>query len=174
MKLKLMMSFIFLLTAFVIVVFFISLKKDNTYDTRNLIGQNIGDFNLHGLKGNIVINKESLKNNKFTLINFWASWCSPCRIEHPILLSLNDDYRLKILGVNFKDKKKHALKFLEELGNPYYLIASDEMGKTSVVFGIYGIPESILVDSDLKVIAKFIGPLTKDDYKNILEIIKQK
>ena len=69
MKLKLMMSFIFLLTAFVIVVFFISLKKDNTYDTRNLIGQNIGDFNLHGLKGNIVINKPIIKGGKLNIQN---------------------------------------------------------------------------------------------------------
>jgi cytochrome c biogenesis protein CcmG/thiol:disulfide interchange protein DsbE len=172
MKLKLIISFIFGLTTFVIVVFFISLNKNNTYDTKNLIGQNISDFSLYGLTDNILINKESLKNNEFTLINFWASWCAPCRIEHPILLSLNNEHRLKILGVNFKDKKKNASKFLEKLGNPYYLTASDEEGKTTVVFGIYGIPESILVDSNLKVIAKFIGPLTEDDYKNIKEIIK--
>ena len=68
--------------------------------------------------------------------------------------------------------KENASKFLEKLGNPYYLTASDEEGKTAVVFGIYGIPESILIDSNLKVIAKFIGPLTEDDYKNIKEIIK--
>jgi len=172
MKLKLIISFIFVVAIFVVTVFFISLKTNNKYDTKNLIGQSISNFNLYSLKHNVRITEENLKKNKFTLINFWASWCGPCRKEHPTLISLSNNHKLKILGINFKDKATHASKFLKELGNPYYFIASDIAGKTSILFGIYGIPESILIDNNLKIIAKFIGPLTTEDYKKIIKIIK--
>ena len=63
--------------------------------------------------------EDDLKKNDFTLINFWASWCAPCKVEHPILMRLSKSKKLKILGVNFKDKEKQAKKFLSDLGNPY-------------------------------------------------------
>ena len=105
-----------------------------------------------------------LKKNNFTLINFWASWCGPCRIEHPMLLKLNEEKNLELLGVNFKDKKNNALEFLKDLGDPYDDLARDELGKHSINFGIYGIPESILINKDLVIIKKFIGPISKNDY----------
>ena len=74
--------------------------------------------------------------------------------------------------MNFKDKKRNALNFLNTLGNPYDLIVTDNNGKHSIHFGIYGIPESILIDKELKILAKFIGPIDKDDYKKIFKIIK--
>ena len=90
-----------------------------------------------------------LKKIIIHLINFWASWCAPCRIEHPHLMELSKEKNLKILGVNFKDKKINALKFLKDLGNPYDYLAKDSKVKQSVNFGIYGIPESILIDNKL-------------------------
>ena len=94
------------------------------------------------------------------MLDFWASWCAPCRDEHPLLIQLSKEKNLKILGVNFKDKKKQADKFLNDLGNPYDFLAKDEQGKHSVIFGIYGIPESILVNKDLVILKKFVGPLS--------------
>ena len=91
-----------------------------------------------------------------------------------MLLKLNNDEKnLKILGVNFKDKKNNALKFLRDLGDPYDDIARDEFGKDSINFGIYGIPESILINKDLVIIKKFIGPISKDDYNIIKQIIRK-
>ena len=119
------------------------------------------------------ITESDLKKNNFTLINFWASWCGPCRDEHYLLVKLNDEQNLKILGVNFKDKKKHALKFLKELGNPYDYLAKDEFGKESVNLGIYGIPESILIDNELVILKKFIGPLSDNDYEYIINTVKK-
>ena len=87
-----------------------------------------------------------------------------------MILSKNEN--IKILGVNFKDKKINALNFLEELGNPYYYLAMDSSGKQSVNFGIYGIPESILVDNKLNILKKIIGPLNEKDLEEIEEIIK--
>jgi len=119
-----------------------------------------------------IFTNDDFKKNSFTLINFWASWCAPCRIEHPQLMELSKENNIKILGVNFKDKKINALKFLKDLGDPYEYLTRDSNGKQSVNFGIYGIPESILIDNKLTIIKKFVGPLTKQDLNNIKEIIK--
>ena len=78
-------------------------------------------------------------------------------------MELSNEKNLQILGVNFKDKKNNALKFLKDLGDPYDYLANDYNGKQSVNFGIYGIPESILINNDLTIIKKFIGPLSKQD-----------
>ena len=93
--------------------------------------------------------------------------------EHPTLLRLNRINNLTILGVNFKDKKENAKKFLNELGNPYDILAKDELGKDSVYFGIYGIPESILIDKDLTVIKKFIGPISKNEFNYIVKTVEK-
>ena len=165
---KFLITLIFL---FVIVVFYFSLNKDPSYQTNSLVGKKLVELNLESFDGDYNLSTKDFKKNNFTLINFWASWCSPCRVEHPILMSLSKSKKLKLVGINFKDKKNSAKKFLKELGNPYNLIAKDEIGKKSVNFGIYGIPESILVNKEMIVIKKFIGPLNTQDYNEILKII---
>ena len=174
MQKKIIKSFILLLIIFIIGVFFISLNKDSIYDTKGLVGQKITNIQLNHFSKNEVITEKNLKENEFTLINFWASWCSPCRDENPILLRLNKEKNLKILGVNFKDNKKNAKKFLVELGNPYDDLAVDSQGKQSINFGIYGIPESILINKNLVIIKKFIGPIFENDYKYIKSTISKK
>ena len=164
---------IILLIIFIIGVFFIGLNKNSIYDTKNLVGQKITKIKLEHFSDNRIITEEDLRKNNFTLINFWASWCAPCRAEHPILLKLNEEKNLELLGVNFKDKKNNALEFLKDLGDPYDDLARDELGKHSINFGIYGIPESILINKDLVIIKKFIGPISKNDYNYIKNIIRQ-
>ena len=87
-------------------------------------------------------------------------------------MKLSQKKNLIILGINFKDKNNQAKKFLNELGNPYDLLAKDKNGKQSVRFGIYGIPESILINKELMIIQKFVGPLSVDDYNTIIKIIE--
>ena len=162
------------LIIFIISVFFLGLNKSSIYDTKDLVGQKITKIQLNHFSDDKIITREDLKKNDFTLINFWASWCAPCRDEHAILLKLNkDEGNLNILGVNFKDKKGNALKFLNDLGNPYDDLARDEFGKHSINFGIYGIPESILINKDLVIIKKFIGPISKNDYNFIKKILRK-
>ena len=170
---KITKSSIILLILFIIGVFFVGLNKNSTYDTKNLVGQKISKIQLEHSTDNRIITEDDLKKNNFTLINFWASWCGPCRIEHPMLLKLNEEKNLELLGVNFKDKKNNALEFLKDLGDPYDDLARDELGKQSINFGIYGIPESILINKDLVIIKKFIGPISKNDYNYIKNIIRQ-
>ena len=174
MQKKIIKTFILLLIIFIIGVFFISLNNSSIYDTKGLVGQKITNVQLNHFSKNEVITEKNLKENEFTLINFWASWCRPCRDENPILLRLNKEINLKILGVNFKDNKKNAKNFLVELGNPYDDLAVDSQGKQSINFGIYGIPESILINKDLIIIKKFIGPIFENDYKYIKSTISKK
>ena len=164
---------IILLIIFIIGVFFIGLNKNSIYDTKDLVGQKIRNIQLDHLTDKRIITDDDLKKNDFTLINFWASWCAPCRDEHPILLKLSNEKNLKLLGVNFKDKKNNAIEFLNKLGDPYDDLTKDEFGKHSINFGIYGIPESILIDKDLIVIKKFIGPITEKDFDYIIKTIKK-
>ena len=141
------------------------------YKTESLVGNKLGEIELVSFEDDSIFTNDDFKKNSFTLINFWASWCAPCRIEHPQLMELSKENNIKILGVNFKDKKINALKFLKDLGDPYEYLTRDSNGKQSVNFGIYGIPESILIDNKLTIIKKFVGPLTKQDLNNIKEII---
>ena len=163
---------IFLIFFFIISVFYISLTRETNYDTSNLINKKITEFKVINADETGFYTRDDLKKNDFTLINFWASWCAPCKVEHPILMRLSKSKKLKILGVNFKDKDKQAKKFLSDLGNPYDFLAKDINGKQSVSLGIYGIPESILINKELLVMQKFVGPLSLDDYNRIEELIK--
>ena len=168
---KIIRSIIVLLFIFIFLVFYNSLNRENNYSTEYLVGNKLTNINLKSFEDNKIYTSEDLKKDDFTLINFWASWCAPCRVEHPYLMQLSKEKNLKILGVNFKDKKINASKFLNELGNPYNDLAKDKTGKQSVNFGIHGIPESILINNKTIVLKKFIGPLNEQDLNYIKEII---
>lgn len=94
------------------------------------------------------------------LVNFWASWCAPCRVEHPNLELLASE-GVTIYGINYKDDPAKAVGFLDELGNPYAAIAADQ-GRTALDWGVYGVPETFVLDSEGKVALRFAGPLTTD------------
>lgn len=97
-------------------------------------------------------------SGKLTLVNVFASWCIPCRDEHPILKELAKDQRLTIVGINYKDREENALRFLGELGNPYSAIGIDPNGTAAIDWGVYGIPESYLVAADGTILYKKVGP----------------
>ena len=168
---KIIKSIIVFLFIFVLLVFYNSLNRETNYSTDYLVGNKLTNINLKSFDDNKIYTNKDIQKSPYTLINFWASWCAPCRIEHPYLMQLSKEKNLKILGVNFKDKKINASKFLNELGNPYYYMAKDTTGKQSVNFGIYGIPESILINNETIVLKKFVGPLNEQNLNDIKEII---
>jgi cytochrome c biogenesis protein CcmG/thiol:disulfide interchange protein DsbE len=94
------------------------------------------------------------------LVNFWASWCAPCRVEHPKLEQLAAE-GLPIYGVNYKDEPDKALAFLRDLGDPYVAVGADATGRTALDWGLYGVPETYVIDGDGTVILRFAGPITE-------------
>tara|TARA_Y100001958_G_C21212463_1_gene538041 strand:+ start:1241 stop:1762 length:522 start_codon:yes stop_codon:yes gene_type:complete len=155
---------------FILGIFYLSLNRSPNYNTEYLVGSKLNKIKLENFNNDNFFTNEDLDRDKLTLINFWASWCGPCRAEHPILIELKKINRIKILGVNFKDNRNSALNFLKDLGNPYDYLTKDVHGKQSVNFGIYGIPESILIDENLTILKKYIGPLSIEDFKDIEKI----
>ena len=164
---------VLLLIFFILVIFYFSLNTIKTYDTKDLIGKKISNIEFDILNSEEKFNTKNLIENDFTLINFFASWCGPCRKEHKYLVQLSKAKKLKILGINYRDDKTNANRFLEQLGNPYFKVLSDKKGKKSVNFGVYGIPETILVDKELYIIKKYIGPLNQKDVNKILKLNRQ-
>ncbi|MCZ8178623.1 MAG: DsbE family thiol:disulfide interchange protein [Rhizobium sp.] len=107
-------------------------------------------------------------SGKLTLVNVFASWCVPCRQEHPILLELSKDTRVNVVGINYKDRNDNALRFLGELGNPFSAIGVDPNGKAAIDWGVYGIPESYLVGPDGTILYKKVGPFDADSFQTEL------
>jgi cytochrome c biogenesis protein CcmG/thiol:disulfide interchange protein DsbE len=105
---------------------------------------------------------------KLTLVNVFASWCVPCRQEHPMLLELSKDPRVNVVGINYKDRNDNALRFLGELGNPYAAIGVDPNGKAAIDWGVYGIPESYLVGPDGMILYKKVGPFDPQSFQTQL------
>jgi cytochrome c biogenesis protein CcmG, thiol:disulfide interchange protein DsbE len=124
-----------------------------------LIGRKAPSLAMPPLEGsNTAALTDAAMAGKLTLVNVFASWCVPCRQEHPILTQLAADSRLNIVGINYKDRNDNALRFLGELGNPFDAIGVDPNGKAAIDWGVYGIPESYLVGPDGTILYKKVGP----------------
>jgi cytochrome c biogenesis protein CcmG/thiol:disulfide interchange protein DsbE len=107
-----------------------------------------------------------LKKGDITLVNVWASWCVPCRTEHPLLMELARREDLRVVGINYKDDPENARRFLITLGVPFAAVGSDPNGRAAVDWGVYGVPESFLVDGEGVIRLKWIGPLTGEAIEN--------
>ncbi|KJF72234.1 DsbE family thiol:disulfide interchange protein [Agrobacterium arsenijevicii] len=124
-----------------------------------LIGTKAPALSLPPLEGsNLPALTDAAIKGKLTLVNVFASWCIPCRREHPILQELAKDNRITVVGINYKDGQDNALRFLGELGNPFAAIGVDPNGKAAIDWGVYGIPESYLVGADGTILYKKVGP----------------
>jgi cytochrome c biogenesis protein CcmG, thiol:disulfide interchange protein DsbE len=107
-----------------------------------LIGQPAPPTQLAALDG---VPVPGIDSAKVTVLNVWASWCAPCREEHPWLLALSQDGRFTVAGMNYKDQSDNAKKFLDEVGNPYSRIGVDASGRAGIDWGVYGVPETFVV-----------------------------
>ncbi|OPB35878.1 DsbE family thiol:disulfide interchange protein [Bartonella taylorii] len=122
---------------------------------------------------NYLLNLEQFKG-RVTLVNFWGSWCHSCREEHPLLMKIVQDQRFDLIGINYKDSKENAQRFLNSFGNPFKFIGFDVSGHTAINWGVYGSPETFLLNKESIIIAKHVGPLTWQIYqKKILPKIEQ-
>ena len=160
---------IFLIT---FVIFFKGLKNSNIYTPNTNLKKEVPLFELKSFENNsIIISEKIFEDNKYYLMNIWASWCIPCKEEHKFLMKLKKDERIELIGFNYKDNFKNASSFLKDLGNPYNIIVSDKDGTASIEWGAYGVPESFLVHQN-KIIKRFIGPINNKDLLEIEKIIR--
>ncbi len=135
--------------------------RDNATIPSALIGEPAPQTDLPGLAGSGLPGLDSASfAGKVTLVNIWASWCAPCREEHPLLMQLAQDGRFEIAGLNYKDEPQNALRFLGNLGNPYDAIGTDQAGRAAIQWGVYGVPETFVVDREGKIAFKHVGPIS--------------
>ena len=145
----------------VIAVFAIGLLRENPDNLPSArVGKLAPPVMVKPLPSKPFFGDDVLHQGRVTLVNFWASWCAPCRAEHPSLKALAADSVL-IYGVNYKDKTANALGFLAELGDPFSAIGADESGKMGLNWGLYGVPETYIIGPDGTVLKRFAGPITQ-------------
>jgi cytochrome c biogenesis protein CcmG/thiol:disulfide interchange protein DsbE len=106
---------------------------------------------------------------RVTLINVWASWCGPCREEHPFLTRLATDKRIRLVGINYKDQPDNARRFLGRFGNPFSASGADANGRAAIEWGVYGVPETFIVGRDGKIAYKVVGPLTPENLERVVK-----
>ncbi len=104
-----------------------------------------------------------------TVVNVWASWCIPCRDEAPVLMQLARDKRIRLVGLNYKDQAENARRFIGRFGNPYAANGADESGRAGIEWGVYGVPESFVIDRTGTITYKLVGPLTPENLEAVVK-----
>ena len=172
MKIKIFPTLLIIIFIIFFIIFYKGLQNSNIYIPMKNIEKNIPYVEIKKFASNDIINSnEIFQSDKFYLLNIWASWCVPCREEHKYLMTLSKEKNIKVIGLNYKDKYKNAIFFLNELGDPYNLILQDQDGTVSIEWGAYGVPESFLIYNN-KIIRKIIGPLSQNSLIEIKKLIK--
>ncbi|MDC0738526.1 DsbE family thiol:disulfide interchange protein [Cognatishimia sp. SS12] len=142
-------------------LFLVGMQRENPDELpSSIVGQAAPPITVETLPGVTPFTDADLRAGQLTLVNFWASWCGPCRVEHPTLMQLKDE-GIDILGVNYKDVPANGAAFLAELGNPFAKGGADPNGKMALTWGVYGVPETYLIDADGTVLARVAGPVTQ-------------
>ena len=168
MKNKFSIFAIAIFLTFCFIIFYKGLSISTTYSPKVNEKKNIPTFRVKDFNSNDYVNSDKIfEDNVFYIVNIWASWCIPCRKEHPLLMELSEDQSIKLVGLNYKDNSENAKEFIKNFGNPYSQILIDNDGTLSVEFGAYGVPETFLIDKNKKIIDKFIGPINQEILKKI-------
>jgi periplasmic protein thiol:disulfide oxidoreductases, DsbE subfamily len=137
-----------------------------------LINRPVPEFSLTSLDGKTNYNQSLLTDGKVRLVNVWASWCAPCRAEHPILMKLKNQ-GIDIVGLNYKDKSDNAAAFLNNLGDPFSVSLADPSGRTGIDFGVYGVPETFIIDRNGRIAYKHIGPILEMQLTDFMEELEK-
>tara|TARA_Y100000590_G_C15197163_1_gene817298 strand:+ start:137 stop:667 length:531 start_codon:yes stop_codon:yes gene_type:complete len=164
----------FIIFLFILLTFFylLTIERNPSELPSNLLDKNVPKFETESLLKNerFVSSKEFGKEK--ILVNFFATWCQPCRAEHPYFKRFLREEGIRIIGINYKDNPKKTVEWLRKLGNPYSNVPIDKDGRIAIDWGVYGIPETFIINSNGIVKYRHIGPLTKKIYKKINLLIK--
>ncbi len=167
------------LSVFLVMAFYfaVGLTKDPKIIPSALIDQPVPEFTLppigdgqDGPRGGYGkgFSTADFKGNGVSVVNIFASWCLPCRTEHPFITRLAKMKVARVYGLNYKDSPKKALKWLRELGDPYFAIGADRDGRVGIDWGVYGVPETFIVDNDGRIRYKHVGPLNQEVLDDVI------
>jgi len=159
---------------FLIIFFYLLIIDRNPSELPStLLDKNVPIFETESLLKDEKFISSKEFGNEILLVNFFATWCKPCRDEHIYIKRFSNEKEIKVIGINYKDNPKKAIQWLKELGNPYTDVAVDKSGRIAIDWGVYGIPETFIVNSKGIIKYRHVGPVTKKIYKKINLIINQ-
>lgn len=167
MKLRFLLPFVFLAT--LVIFFWHELFHVKTDQSSQLIGEKLPTFNLPDLwQPQMLVSNSDLDKQKVILLHVWATWCYACRYEHEMLMKIKDNYHIPIYSVDYKDDPLEAKNYLHENGNPYHRTVIDEEGSLTIDLGVYGTPETFILDKNGDIIYRHIGVITDEIWQQIL------
>ena len=171
-KLLIIPSLLFLL---ILVTFFylLIIERNPSEIPSNLLNKNVPNFEVESLlkKERFISSKEF--GNEIMLVNFFSTWCLPCRDEHIYIKRFSDEKEIRVIGINYKDNPKKTIQWLKDMGNPYSNVPIDKYGRIAIDWGVYGIPETFIISSKGIIKYRHVGPVTKKIYKKINLLIKK-
>jgi len=151
-------------------LFYKGLKIDPSVIPSNLIDEKTPNFQLTKIGKYPLFQPNDLKKKEIKIVNFFATWCAPCKVEHPQLMKLSSSFT--IYGIAKKDNTKDINKWLRNYGNPFDKIGLDSDGISSIEWGVYGLPETFIINKDNKILYKHVGPIMENDLEKINTILK--
>ena len=158
-----------LLTLFYLLI----IERNPSEIPSNLLNKKVPKFETESLLKNAKFASYQEFGNEIILVNFFATWCKPCRDEHIYIKRFSNEKGIRVIGINYKDSSTKAVEWLENLGNPYSDVPVDKDGRIAIDWGVYGIPETFIVNSKGIIKHRHIGPITKQIYKKINLLIKK-
>ena len=164
---------IFFFLVLSIFFYLLTIERDPSEIPSTLINEKVPIFEAKSLFKNKKFISSNEFKNEIILVNFFATWCQPCRDEHVYIKRFANEKKLRVIGVNVKDNSDKTIKWLKDLGNPYKDILIDKNGRISIDWGVYGIPETFIVNSNGIIKYRHVGPITNKIYKKMNLIIQQ-
>tara|TARA_Y100000590_G_C15670520_1_gene996081 strand:- start:620 stop:1150 length:531 start_codon:yes stop_codon:yes gene_type:complete len=162
--------FLFILSIF---FYLLVIDRDPSELPSNLLNKNVPIFETKSLIKNKKFNSSEEFNNEIVLVNFFATWCKPCLDEHSYIKLLSNKDKIRVVGINYKDNPKKTKEWLKKLGNPYSDVIEDKDGRLAIDWGVYGIPETFIINSNGIIKYRHVGPVTKEIYIKFKLIIAE-
>lgn len=156
--------FLFILSIF---LYLLIIDRNPSDIPSNLLNKNVPIFETKSLFSSEKFISHKEFGNEPMIVNFFATWCKPCRDEHVYIKNFSKEKKVKVIGINYKDNPEKAIKWLKEFGNPYANVAIDKKGGIAIDWGVYGIPETFLINSSGIIRYRHVGPITKSVFKKI-------
>jgi len=172
-KQLLILPSIFFLLILLIFFYLLIIDRNPSEIPSTLLDKNVPKFETESLLKEKKFVSSEVFGKEITLVNFFATWCKPCRDEHNYIKHFSNQEEIKVIGINYKDNTQKAIGWLKELGNPYLDVAVDKKGRIAIDWGVYGIPETFIINSKGIIKYRHPGPVTEKIYKKINLIISK-